>query len=152
MNTTAGQRPRKTLAFAWVALVAIEITTQLSLKFAGRVTGGFDFSAHAFALAVTCGWLWIAVCSYCAGFLAWMTILGHSDLSRAFPTSAIVFVAVLLVSWLVLHESIGAVQFIGAGVIVAGILLLGRDGPVAPPGIPPPPSAPVVNHSPSITE
>jgi len=152
MKTPAAQRPRKTLACAWVALVGIEITTQLSLKFAGRYTGGFDFSAHAFALAITCGWLWIAVCSYCAGFLAWMTILGHSDLSRAFPTSAIVFVAVLLVSWLVLHESIGVVQFIGAAVIVAGILQLGRDGPIAPPGIPPQQVAPVAHPSSTITE
>ncbi|HTD29268.1 MAG TPA: EamA family transporter [Xanthomonadaceae bacterium] len=153
MTTQSAKRPRKTLALAWIALVGIEITTQLSLKRAGHVTGHFDFSAHAFALATSCIWLWVAVCSYCAGFLAWMLILGHSDLSRAFPTSAIVFVAILLVSWLVLHESIGAVQFIGAAVIVAGILQLGRDGSVAPPGIPPPPqSAPAANHSTNITE
>jgi len=126
---SAGPRPRRMLALAWVALVAIEVLTQLSLKFAGKATGGFDFSAHAFALAIASGWLWLALACYCATFLAWMLILGHSNLSRAFPTSAIVFVAVMLASWLVLHESVGAVQIIGAAVIVAGILYLGSDDP-----------------------
>jgi len=126
-----GHRPRKLLALAWVAMVAIEVLTQLSLKFAGKATGGFDFSAHAFALAIASGWLWIALACYCGTFLVWMLILGHSNLSRAFPTTAIVFVAVMLASWLVLHEPIGGVQIIGAAVIVAGILQLGSDAPAA---------------------
>ena len=141
------RRPRRLLAFAWVAMVCIEILTQLALKFAGGRTGPFDFSAHAFALAVTSGWLWVAVASYCALFLAWMLILRHSDLSRAFPTTAIVFVAVMFASWLVLHEPIGAIQLVGAAVIVAGILQLGRDGPA---GTQPP--TPTGNSSPIITE
>jgi drug/metabolite transporter (DMT)-like permease len=123
---------RRTLLLAWMALVGIEILTQLSLKFAGRQTGHFDFSAHAFALAVRCGWLWIALCSYCAGFVAWMLILGRSELSRAYPTSAIVFVAVMLASFLVLNEHIGFMQWIGAVVIVTGILQLGRAEPATP--------------------
>jgi drug/metabolite transporter (DMT)-like permease len=76
-----------------------------------------------------------------------MLILRHSDLSRAFPTSAIVFVAVMVASWLVLHEPIGAIQLLGAAVIVAGILQLGHDQPVAPPQI-----ASVGAPSPTITE
>lgn len=128
-----GRRSRKTLAFAWVAMVAIEVLTQLALKFAGKATGGFDFSAHAFALAIGSGWLWVALAGYCAIFLAWMLILGNSQLSRAFPTTAIVFVAVMLASWLVLHEPIGTLQIIGAAVIVAGILQLGGVASVAAP-------------------
>ena len=129
MNVThAGQPPRRMLLLAWVALVAVEVLTQLSLHFAGAATGGFDFSAHAFALAVTSIWLWIGIASYCVCFALWMLILRHTELSRAFPTSAIVFVAVMLASWLVLHEPIGIVQGIGAVIVVAGILQLGHDG------------------------
>jgi multidrug transporter EmrE-like cation transporter len=116
--------PRRVLTLAWIALIGAEILTQLSLKFAGQDTGGFDFSAPAFVRAVGSGWLWIAIASYCAIFLAWMLILRDSDLSRAFPTSAIVFVAVMLASSLVLHEPMGAMQMLGAAVIVAGILQL----------------------------
>ncbi len=133
--TTAARlhRPRGPLALAWIALVAVEVTTQLAFKFSASHTGAFDFSAHAFALALTSAWLWIALGGYCAGFVAWMLILRDTDLSRAFPASAIVFVAVMLASWLVLHEPIGGLQLAGAAVIVTGILQLGRDGPVGPP-------------------
>ncbi len=122
-------RSRRIIALAWLAMIAAEILTQLALKFAGRQTGQFDFSAHAFALAIASGWLWTAVAGYCAIFLVWMLILRDSDLSRAFPTTAIVFVAVMFASWLVLHEPVSALQLLGAAVIVAGILQLRRDDP-----------------------
>ena len=118
---------------AWIGLVLIEVVTQLAFKFSGEVTGAFDFSPHAFALALGSGWLWVALAGYCAGFVAWMLILSHSDLSRAFPASAIVFVAVILASWLVLHESLGSLQLAGAAMIVAGILQLGRARPADTP-------------------
>lgn len=147
MKTPARQRPRKLLLLAWIALVAVEVVTQLAFKFSGSHTGAFDFSAHAFALAVTSPWLWVALGGYCAGFVAWMLILRDSDLSRAFPASAIVFVAIMLTSWLVLREPIGALQLIGAVVIVAGILQMGRERPIGPPQ-----AAPAVMHLPTATE
>jgi drug/metabolite transporter (DMT)-like permease len=144
MSAPVRQRPRKLLILAWIALVAVEILTQLSLKFAGKATGGFDFSAHAFGLALGSGWLWTAIASYCGCFVVWMLILRHSDLSRAFPTSAIVFVAVMLASGLVLHEPIGGMQLLGAAIIVAGILQLGRHDSAATrqalPVVPPSPT------------
>ncbi len=124
MSAPAGIRPRGMLIAAWLALVVVEIVTQLSLKFAGQATGGFDFSARAFALALASGWLWLAIVSYFGCFLLWMLILRHSALSRAFPTSAIVFVVVMLTSLLVLHEPIGIVRLLGAAIIVTGILQL----------------------------
>ncbi|MBS0193754.1 MAG: EamA family transporter [Proteobacteria bacterium] len=117
---------RSALVAAWVVLVGIEVVTQLAFKFAGHATGDFDFSGAAFARAASAPWLWVAVGGYCAGFLAWMLILRHMRLSRAYPASAIVFVAVMVASLLVLGESIATVQWIGATIIVAGILLLGR--------------------------
>ncbi|MBS0211899.1 MAG: EamA family transporter [Proteobacteria bacterium] len=117
---------RAALVAAWVALVGIEVVTQLAFKFAGHATGDFDFSGAAFARAASAPWLWVAVGGYCAGFVSWMLILRHMRLSRAYPTSAIVFVAVMIASLLVLGESIDIVQWIGATIIVAGILQLGR--------------------------
>jgi drug/metabolite transporter (DMT)-like permease len=56
-----------------------------------------------------------------------MTILRKSSLSAAFATSAIVFVGVMLASWLVFGERIGFWQLVGCAIIVAGILSLGPD-------------------------
>ena len=135
----------KLLLSAWAGLVLIEVITQLAFKFSGQVTGAFDFSSHAIGLALSSGWLWVALAGYLAGFVAWMVILSHSDLARAYPASAVVFVAVILASWLVLRESIGGLQIAGAAVIVAGILQLGRARTIGPPQAAPvvaPPHAP----------
>jgi drug/metabolite transporter (DMT)-like permease len=125
MSALPQRSERSLLGLAWLVLVGIELLTQLSLKFAGRVTGAFDFSARAFSMAVHTGWIWIAAVSYVAGFFTWMLILDRMRLSRAYPMSAMVFVAMMIVSRLVLHETIGTVQGVGALLIVAGILQLG---------------------------
>ena len=117
---------------AWGVLIGCEVLSQIALKSAGKDTGAFDFSAQAIVTALSSPWLWTAVCSYLGGFLAWMLILRRSRLSAAFPTSAIVFIAVMLASWLVFAESIRWTQALGAGVIVLGIVLLGSDADEVP--------------------
>jgi len=116
---------------AWTALLLFETVCQVSLKLAGRATGAFDFSAAAFRHALATPWLWLAIGCYVGAFLAWMTILRESTLSAAFTTSALVFVAVMMSSWLIFGEHIGWLQLLGSTIIVGGILLLGTDEPVA---------------------
>ncbi len=127
-----GAAARKLLA--WGVLLVFETVCQISLKLAGRATGEFDFSIAAFRHALGTPWLYVAIVCYVGAFLAWMTILRQSTLSAAFTTSALVFVAVMISSWLVFGEYIGALQLVGSGVIVAGILMLGADdaGPGKP--------------------
>jgi len=128
-----GANARKLLA--WGVLLVFETVCQISLKLAGRATGAFDFSAAAFRHALGTPWLYVAIVCYVGAFLAWMTILRKSTLSAAFTTSALVFVAVMLSSWLVFGEHVGALQLVGSMVIVAGILMLGADEPHAPPPV-----------------
>jgi drug/metabolite transporter (DMT)-like permease len=56
-----------------------------------------------------------------------MTILSKSNLSSAFATSAILFIVVMLASWLLFAEPLGWNKVIGSLVILAGIVLLGAD-------------------------
>ncbi len=126
MSAASPRRSAKTLA-AWIALLGFETLCQISLKLAGRQTGAFDFSADAFHRGFATPWLWVAIGCYIGAFLAWMTILRKSTLSAAFTTSALVFVAVMLASWLVFGEHIGWLQLLGAAIIVGGILMIGAD-------------------------
>jgi drug/metabolite transporter (DMT)-like permease len=137
MSAASPRRTARTLV-AWVALLGFETLCQISLKLAGRATGAFDFSRAAFQHALATPWLWVAIGCYIGAFLAWMTILRKSTLSAAFTTSALVFVAVMLASWLVFNEHIGWLQLLGAAIIVGGILLIGADA--SPAATPPPPS------------
>ena len=112
---------------AWTGMIGFAGLSQISLKYAGLNTGAFDFSAHAFALALGSAWLWVSVASHIGEFLVWIAILRKSRLSGAFPTLAILFVGMILAGWLLFDEPIGWVKTIGCAVILAGILLLGPD-------------------------
>ena len=126
-------RPRGASWLAWSGMVGFAGLSQISLKYAGLETGAFDFSAHAFALALGSPWLWVSVASHFGEFLVWIGILRKSRLSGAFPTLAILFVGMILAGRLLFGEPIGWVKAIGCATILAGILLLGPDDESPPP-------------------
>ena len=112
---------------AWLMLLGFETLCQISLKSAGLDNPDFNFTLAAFEHALATPWTWVAIGCYIGAFGVWMTILRKSSLSAAFATSAIVFVGVMLASWLGFGEHIGFWQLVGCAVIVAGILSLGPD-------------------------
>ena len=121
-------RPRKWPVWpAWLALLLLETLCQTSLKLAGKATGAFGFDRASLLAALSTPWLWVAIGCYLGAFLAWMTILGKSAVSSAYPTSAIVFVSVMIASWAVFGEAVDWEKILGSAVIVAGILLLGGE-------------------------
>ena len=108
----------------WALLICIESAGQLFTKVAGDQLGQMDFS-----------WLWLAevarnpgilaaIACYIGAFFVWMLILRRSSLSLAFPLSSLVFVVVLLGSWLGLGEHISPLHWVGVAVIIGGIALL----------------------------
>lgn len=120
-------------------LLMFETICQVSLKKAGLSVGEFDFTPDDFRRALTTPWLWSAIGCYVGAFLSWITILRKSTLSSAFATSAIVFVAVMVSSWVIFGEKVGVLQIVGSCVILIGILMLGADeaASAAPPSVPP---------------
>ena len=124
---------------AWLLLLVFETISQVSLKKAGLSVGAFDFSPDDFRRAITTPWLWSAIGCYIGAFLSWITILRKSTLSSAFATSAIVFVAVMVSSWVIFGEKVGVLQILGSCVILIGILMLGADEAAtdAPQAVPP---------------
>lgn len=124
----SARAPRKSsILLAWFTLLVFETLCQTSLKFAGDAVGPFDLDRASIIAALSTPWLWVAIGCYLGAFIAWMTILDKSSLSSAFPTSAIVFVSVMIVSWYVFREPVDWEKILGSAVIVAGILMLGGD-------------------------
>ena len=118
---------RRSNIAAWCAFLACAALSQVAFKYAALQTGAFEFSVQWFAAALATGWLWISVASHVGEFLLWMTILSKSNLSSAFATSAILFIIVMLASWLLFAEPLGWHKLVGSLVILAGIVLLGAD-------------------------
>ena len=116
---------------AWLVLLLLETLCQISLKCAGNTIGAFRLDRASVLAAISTPWLWVAVGCYLGAFLAWMMILNQSTLSSAYPTSAIVFVSVIVASALVFGEPVHWEKALGSAIIVAGIVLLGGKRPAA---------------------
>ncbi|CAI8963419.1 MULTISPECIES: EamA family transporter [Pseudomonas] len=108
----------------WVLLIGLESAGQIATKVGGDELGQMDFNLQwLLAVAANTG-VWLAIACYIAAFFVWMLILRRSHLSLAFPLSSLVFVGVLLGSWLWLGEHISVLHWLGVAVIMAGIVLL----------------------------
>ena len=134
MNVAVASRWRRLMPLiaAWALLLIIETLGQVSLKMAGAKVGALELDRQSILAALSTPWLWLALACYLGQFAVWMTILEKSALSAAFPTSAIVFVAIMIASWAVFDDPMGWEKILGSAIIVAGILMLGGDAQPAP--------------------
>jgi drug/metabolite transporter (DMT)-like permease len=108
----------------WALLIILESAGQIATKVGGDQLGQMTFTLHWLqAVIVDPGVLFAVGCGIGA-FFVWMLILRRSSLSLAFPLSSLVFVGVLLGSWLGLGEQISALHWVGVAVIIGGIALL----------------------------
>lgn len=63
---------------------------------------------------------------YVGAFFTWMSLLRHAPIGPAFAASHLEVISVLLLSAWLLHEPLTLHHLIGAVLIVAGIICLGR--------------------------
>ncbi|WP_429950373.1 hypothetical protein [Enterococcus sp. AZ101] len=76
--------------------------------------------------SLSMSWIVIAgILCYLASFLLWLVIVNKSELSYIYPLSiACINIAILVGSYFLLHETIGAREIIGTVVIIAGIAIM----------------------------
>ena len=113
----------------WALLIALESGGQIATKVGGDQLGQMDFTLQWLHAVMLNSGVWVAIACYIGAFFVWMLILRRSSLSLAFPLSSLVFVGVLLGSWLGLGEHISALHWAGVAVIIAGIALLAEGEP-----------------------
>ncbi|MFC6338697.1 EamA family transporter [Pseudomonas sp. CCM 7891] len=72
-------------------------------------------------------WLWSALACLGLGLLVWLLVLQRLEVSVAYPMLSLNFVLVTLVARFVFHEPIDARHWLGVALVVAGVVLLGRQ-------------------------
>ena len=70
--------------------------------------------------------IFIALCCTFISGLCWMATMTKFDISFAYPFTLLGFVAVLLLSALLLGETFNAYKIVGCGVIILGVLIASR--------------------------
>ena len=113
----------------WALLIALESSGQIATKVGGDQLGQMDFSLQWLHAVMMNPGVWVAIACYIGAFFVLMLILRRIILSLAFPLSSLVFVGVLLGSWLGLGEHISVLHWVGVAVIMIGIALLADGEP-----------------------
>jgi drug/metabolite transporter (DMT)-like permease len=112
---------------SWLLLVTLDTALLIVSKIAGTPLDAKKGLAAVLAQGVRSPWVVGSFSINLALFVVWMTILKDSDLSRAFPMTAINSVAAVAAAALLFHEPLTAVKILGVAAIVTGVFLLARD-------------------------
>ena len=79
-----------------------------------------------FFLSIFKNWYWILAMglSFCVAAILWMYILKHFEVSKAYPLTALSYIFGMILAAIIFKEKITASQWIGAGLIITGCLLI----------------------------
>jgi drug/metabolite transporter (DMT)-like permease len=111
---------------AWVLLLAFETLAQVALKAGGEGLSDMPFGAAWLGAAIGNPWVLLGALGYFGSFLAWMVILDRLPLSLGFPLTAVALLTVAAASFLVFGETLTLWRIAGIGLIVAGVVIMGR--------------------------
>lgn len=112
----------------WALLIGSESVAQLAMKIGSNGLDQLPMGLGWLQAALSSPGVLVAVACYVFSFFTWMMILRLTHLSKAFPLSSVVFVAVMLGSWLGLGEPVSGLHWLGVAVIVVGIGVLAEGG------------------------
>lgn len=122
--------PRLLPALSWGALILFETVAHVALRAAGlEISARGPATAWQWAgVAVGNPLAWVGAAGYLGAFFAWMVLLARMPLSSGYPLTAVVYVTVTAASFFVFDEGVGLLGWLGIGLIVGGITILGVEG------------------------
>jgi len=78
------------------------------------------------ALKLQSPWLWLALLCLGFGLLVWLLVLQRLEVGVAYPMLSLNFVLITLVARYLFKEHIDRRHWIGVGLVIAGVVLLGQ--------------------------
>lgn len=110
--------------FLLLAACLLSCLGQVAQKFAveswrGRTMG--------LGVALRSGWLWLALFSLGFGLLLWLLVLQRLEVGIAYPMLSLNFVVITLVAHYLFKETIDHRHWLGVGLVIAGVVLLGQQ-------------------------
>ena len=108
----------------FLLLLVFDTAGQMGFKLAASSAGALRLELPWLAAIFTSPWVYVAVGAYVGAFFVWMTILEHAPIGPAFAASHLEIVTVLLLSVLLLGESVSKPQLLGGALVLAGIAVL----------------------------
>ena len=86
----------------------------------------FSWNKEFFYVLIIKNWyrIWAFGIPFTAAAILWIYILKHFEVSKAYPLTALSYVFGMILTAIFLKEGISAIQWLGAGMIIAGCFLI----------------------------
>lgn len=84
---------------------------------------------HAIAQVLGNSSIWLGIASLLTFFIANLLVLSYADYSFVQPASSMAYGVTALLSYLLLHEHVSLLRWLGIAIICVGVLVVGRTNP-----------------------
>ena len=108
----------------WIGLPLLSALFQASTKMLAAEMRHTPFSWSWLSQATHSPWAIIVLLSEVLSFVLWLNVLIHVPLSKAFPITAVAYVAIELMSWTLFNEPVIPLQLIGSTLILTGVWII----------------------------
>jgi uncharacterized membrane protein len=107
------------------------VAGQLLLKVGMSQLGALEISIAAIPSLIMriilSPYIIVGLAIYFGGVFFWLLALNRADLSYVYPFASLSYVLITLASWLLLHEAVPPMRWIGLVVICIGVMLVARS-------------------------
>jgi multidrug transporter EmrE-like cation transporter len=117
-----------------LALLVFDTFAHSCFKFTALHAAPLTFDLAWFMRVLSTPWLYGTILGYFCAFVTWMIVLRHVPVGPAFAATHLAAVGVLVVSIPLFGEALSGVQYLGAALIIAGVLCLAYGEPNHTPG------------------
>jgi drug/metabolite transporter (DMT)-like permease len=105
----------------WIGLPLLSALFQASTKMLAAEMLHTPFGWSWLVQATHSPWAVVVLLSDLLGFVLWLNVLTNVPLSKAFPITAVAYIAIELMSWTLFKEPVMPLQIIGSALILAGV-------------------------------
>jgi len=109
----------------WIGLPVLSALFQASAKMLAAEMRHTPFSWSWLVQATHSPWAVVVLVSELLSFVLWLNVLTNVPLSKAFPITAVAYIAIELMSWMLFKEPVLPLQIIGSALILAGVWFVG---------------------------
>ncbi|MGQ9680979.1 MAG: EamA family transporter [Anaerolineae bacterium] len=107
--------------------VLLGVLGQFLMKSGMNRVGAIDhFGLPALVRMLSNPFVLLGFASYAVSSIAYLLVLSKVNLSMAYPMVGVGYVLVMLVSVVLLRETVSPLRWVGALLIVSGVFLMGR--------------------------
>lgn len=104
--------------------ILLNVAGQSVLKHGVNKLGALSFDATSLLSAFSSLEVWMGLVFYGISSVFWILALSHRDLSFAYPMLSLGYLAIVIVSWLILGEHVTPIRLLGVLFISLGVFLV----------------------------